>query len=388
MQFHLNEEQSLLQESLRRFLDNEYGFEYRQSIRRTSPQGLRQNWRVFAENGWLAVALPESVGGFGGSIVETLIIAHEFGRVLVIEPYIGCAVLGAQTLLASGDKGKIETFLPEVAQGRLRIALAYDEPGLRGLPGPAEMKAKSTVNGYLLNGKKLLVIGAVDADKFIVSTRLEDSGRTGLFLVDADTPDLERIDLPLHDGTVAQELVFKDVHISQTAMIGNPDIGLQILRSGYNQGVLAICASMIGAMERAIEITSEYLRTRQQFGQPISSFQVLQHRMADMATEMELARSMLFSAMAAVSSGNTAHADQSVSFAKSLIGRSAKFVCGQAIQLHGGIGMTEEYVIGHYFKYAMVANALLGSSSRHDEACAAQLEHQCLEDCLDQEQVR
>lgn len=378
MQFQLNPEQQLLQDSLRRFLENEYGFDYRRALSKESPQGLAQNWQTFAENGWLAASLQESLGGFGGSIVETSIIAHEFGRALVIEPYIGCAVLGTHTLLAAGSDAQIQRIMPDIAEGKVRIALAYSELSSRGMPWPIDTVAEPAGNGYVLSGQKSLVIGASSADKFLVSARLAQTDHVGLFLVDANDSSISRTDLPLHDGSLAQALSLNGLKVRAADLLGDPKNGLNALRQGLNNGILAICASMIGAMERSIEITAEYLKTRQQFGTPIGSFQVLQHRMADMATEMELARSMLFAAMAAVLSDHADQRDQTVSYAKSLIGRSAKFVCGQAIQLHGGIGMTEEYTVGHYFKYVMVANALLGSSSRHDEACALQLTQACL----------
>lgn len=376
MDFNLSSEQQLLRDSVRRFVGQEYGFEARAALVRAREGGSARNWRTFADNGWLAAALPVAFGGLGGSLIDTALIAQELGRGLVIEPYLGCAVLAAQTLVAGGTTAQKERLLPALADGSRRVALAYSEPESRGMPQPVATRAERNASGYVLRGRKSLVLGGVGADMFIVSASLAAEKGAGqavtLLLVEGDRPGLARRALPLHDGTWVEELTLEGVQVGEEAVLGAPGSGLPPLRAGLAHATLALCAELIGGMERAIELTAEYLKTRQQFGVPIGSFQALQHRIADMAAAMELARSMLFAALASVENDDDAR-QATLSAAKSLIGREARAVCGQAIQLHGGIGMTEEYVVGHYFKRAVVADLLLGSSERHEAACAAEL---------------
>ncbi|CAG2151478.1 Acryloyl-CoA reductase (NADH) [Cupriavidus yeoncheonensis] len=374
MDFDLTSEQQLLQDSVRRFIDKVYTFEARGALLKAGRSGSDGNWSLFAENGWLMAALPEAHGGLGGTLVDTAIIAQEFGRGLVVEPYLGCAVLAAQTLVAGGTDAQKAKLLPLLAVGSLRIALAYSEPASRGLAEPVSLRAGRDGDRYVLSGRKSLVLGAVGAHVFIVSAQVPDAPGITLLLVDAETPGLTRRALPLHDGSWVEELTFDGASVAADAVLGEPGQGLAALQAGLASGTVALCAELIGAMEKTIEMTAEYLKTRQQFGVTIGSFQALQHRMADMAAEMEVARSMLHAAMASMANDDAGTRQQVLSAAKMLIGRAAKFVCGQGIQLHGGIGMTEEFAVGHYYKRAVVADLLLGSSDSHEAACAAVLQ--------------
>jgi alkylation response protein AidB-like acyl-CoA dehydrogenase len=376
MEFTLNPEQQLLQDSVRRYIDKAYTFEARTALVKSSPGGSTQNWNAFADNGWLAAALPEAFGGLGGSLLGSAIIAQEFGRGLVVEPYLGCAVLAAQTFVAGATDAQKQWLLPALAAGTRRLALAYSEPHSRGMPIPVTLRAERSARGYVLHGRKSLVLGGHDADAFIVSARVADAPPDAitLLLVDAQSAGLTRHRLPLHDGTAAAEIVFDGVQVDARGVLGEIGGGLAPLRTGLAHATAVLCAELVGAMERAIEMTAEHLRTRQQFGVPIGSFQALQHRLADMTAEMELARSMLLAALASVANDAPALRERTISAAKLLVGRAAKFVCGQAIQLHGGIGMTEEYAVGHFFKRAVVADLLLGSSERHEAANAAALQ--------------
>ncbi|MDM0117688.1 acyl-CoA dehydrogenase family protein [Variovorax sp. J22R133] len=371
MDFKLNPEQQLLKDSVRRFIDKAYGFEARAALVKAGQGGSAAHWQTFADNGWLAAALPEAFGGLGGSLVDTAIIAQEFGRGLVIEPWLGCAVLAAQTLVAGGTPAQNDRLLPLLADGSRRIALAYSEAASRGMPTPVSLRAEPKPGGYVLHGRKSLVLGGHQADEFIVSAVVPGSAGITLLLVDAKAPGLQCQDLPLHDGSHAAELVFDGVEVAADAVLGKPDNGLPPLQAGIAHAIVALCAEQVGAMEKAIEVTADYLKARKQFGVPIGSFQALQHRLADMAAEMELARSMLFAALAAMHNQQGPHLQKTLAAAKAFTGRAAKSVCGQAIQLHGGIGMTEEYLVGHYFKRAVVADLLLGSADRHEAACAA-----------------
>ena len=378
MNFKLNAEQQLLQDSVRRFIDREYGFEARASLIKARSKSNAAHWQTIAENGWLAAALPESCGGLGGTVIETVLIAGELGRGLVLEPWLGCAVLASQTLLAAGTVSQRERWLPYVSDGSRKFALAYSEAQSRGLPESVELRAQTVSNGYALTGGKTLVPGGADAGSFIVSARTPDADGITLFLVDADAPGLTRHVLPLHDGSFAADLTFEHVQVTRDAVLGVPGHGLTALRHGLAHATAALCAELIGGMERAIELTADYLKVRKQFGVPIGSFQALQHRMADMAAEKEIARSMLYALIASIENDDEQARLRTVSQAKALIGRAARFVCAQAIQLHGGMGMTEECQVGHYYKRAVVAEVLFGNSDAHDALCAAQLQNDLL----------
>ncbi|HEX7935264.1 MAG TPA: acyl-CoA dehydrogenase family protein [Paraburkholderia sp.] len=376
MDFTLNPEQQQLQDSVRRYVDKAYNFETRAAHIEASRAGLdtvADTWGLFAEYGWLMAAVPENYGGLGGSLIDTTLIAQELGRGLVLEPYIGCAVLAAQTLVAGGTVAQKQRLLPQLADGSQRIALAYSEPASRGMPELAAMRAEKDAEGYVLQGRKSLVLGAVGADAFIVSARVEGEADITLLLVEAERKGLAREALPLHDGTWVEDLTFDAVRVPAENRLEG---GLAALRTGLAHGIVALCADLVGAMEKTLALTAEYLKTRQQFGVAIGSFQALQHRMAEMAAEMEIARSMLHAALAAMEHDDEAARERTLSAAKALVCRAAKYVCGQGVQLHGGIGMTEEYAVGHYFKHAIVADLLLGSIDRHEAACAAALQVQ------------
>ncbi|WP_449433454.1 acyl-CoA dehydrogenase family protein [Pseudomonas putida] len=374
MDFDLTSEQQLLQDSVRRYVDKAYSFESRTALLSAGKNGSADNWGIFAENGWLMAALPEEHGGLEGSVLETAIIAQQLGRALVLEPYLGCAVLAAQTLAACDNRAQKARWLPQLAEGTGRIALAYSEPGSRGMPETVTLRAERSGDGFTLHGVKSLVLGANAAQAFIVSARIAGSEGISLLLVNADSAGLKRQALPLHDGTWVEELSFDCVEVGADALLSGVGQGLAALREGLAHGIVTLCAGLVGGMEKTIEVTADYLKVRQQFGVAIGSFQALQHRMADMAAEMEVARSMLHAALSAVINDPPAIRDKTLSSAKMLIGRAAKMVCGNGIQLHGGIGMTEEYLVGHYFKHAVVADLLLGSSDSHEAACAAALQ--------------
>ncbi|MEG0858189.1 MAG: acyl-CoA dehydrogenase family protein [Pseudomonas sp.] len=374
MDFEFTSEQQLLQDSLRRYVDKAYSFEARTALLNAGKNGSADNWGVFADNGWLMAALPEAYGGLGGSLLDTVIIAQELGRGLVLEPFLGCGVLAAQTLLAAASEGQKARLLPQLAEGSYRVALAYSEAGSRGMPEPVTLQAERNGDGFRLTGHKSLVLGAPGAQAFIVSAQIPDTPGISLLLVDADSPGLKAQTLPLHDGTWVQDLYFDGVEVGAEALLGEAGGGLAGLRQGLAHGIVALCAELIGGMEKTLEVTADYLKVRQQFGVPIGSFQVLQHRLADMAAELELARSSLHVALASMANDDPVTRDKTVSGSKMLICRAARFVCGQGIQLHGGIGMTEEYLVGHYYKRAVVAEVLLGSSDSHEAAYAAALQ--------------
>ncbi|WP_322045008.1 acyl-CoA dehydrogenase family protein [Paraburkholderia sp. J67] len=381
MNFTLLAEQQMLQDSVRRFVTKACGFEARAAQIKQGQHACARNWAAFADNGWLAAALPEAYGGLGGSVLDNVLIGFELGRGLVIDPFAGQAVLAAQTLAASATDAQKETLLPHLADGTLRIALAYSEPEARGNPAVVRTRATPQAGGYALRGHKTLVLGAPGAQRLLVSACVDGVGNApgsiALFLVDPGSARLTQRALPLHDGSWAADITLDGVQVGADARIGYGGDSLPALRQGLAHAIAVQCAELVGAMEAAIDITSDYLKVRKQFGVPIGSFQALQHRMADMAAEMELARSMLFALLAAFEArdaGDAAALQLSASAAKAFVCRAAKKVCGEAIQLHGGIGMTEECVIGHYFKRAIVADLVFGSSDQHETVCADALQ--------------
>lgn len=372
MQFELNPEQQLLSNSVGRFVEKEYSFESRARRLAGNEVSLRETWRTFAENGWLAAALPERYGGLGGSVIDTAIISLQFGRGLVLEPYLGCAVLAAQALAAAGSELQRGNWLPSLSDGSCRIALAYAE-GSHGLAVPVTTVADRVQAGYRLKGRKTLVLGAPGADAYLVSARADAprSGELNLFLVTANAAGLEIAPVRLHDGRLAAELTLEN---TEGELVGAEGAGLAALQQGLAHGIVALCAELVGSMERVIEITADYLRNRKQFDVPLASFQALQHRMADMAAELELARSMLFAALASFQNDQPGRRQNVLGAAKAFISSAALRVCGQGIQLHGAIGMTEEYSVGHYFKHAVVGILLLGANTIHEAAFATALQ--------------
>ena len=377
MQFNLDAEQQLLCDSVARFVDNDYYFAQR-SVPTSAGEGDNSdaNWRTFAENGWLAACVPEAHGGVGGSVIETAIVSEQFGRGLIVEPYLGCAVLATQVLLAAATDAPSTAWLPSLCDGSRRLALAYSESASRGMPHYVATRAERDGTGYRLHGHKTLVLGAPGADGYIVSARTSGEARDAdgisLFVVIAGDERLKVAPVTLHDGRAAAEVTLDGVRVAHPT--GEINRGWPALQEGLSHAMLALGAELVGAMERTIEVTADYLRSRKQFGVPIATFQSLQHRMADMAAELELARSMLFAALASYQNDDVATRLEVLSGAKALITTAARNVCGQGIQLHGGIGLTEEYVVGHFFKRAVVADTLFGSSALHEAASAQALQ--------------
>jgi len=366
MNFELDEDQQMLRDSVRRYLEKAYGFEQRREI--AARGGLdREQWTQFAEMGWLAVGLPESVGGYGG-FNESALVLEEFGRALVLEPYLSCAVHAGQLLLNSGA-GDVEALLAPLISGEQLYGVAHTEPQARGRPLWVQTRATRSAQGYVLDGTKTLVPGGDAADRFLVSARVsgdaEDTQGIALFLVDRDTPGLGLRPYALVDGSRAADLSFDGMTVPVDALLGSESGAGEVLEQAGALATIGCCAQMLGAIDVALWITRDYLNTRKQFGVAIGSFQALQHRMADMYIALEQARSMVYRGLAAAESGDRAALLAAASSSKAQLGRSAQFVGAQSIQLHGGIGVTEEYSIGHYFKHLLVLESLQGSSAYH-----------------------
>jgi len=363
MDFNLTDEQQMLRESAARYVREQYGFEARRKL--VAQDGWsREHWAQYAEMGWLALSIPEAFGGLGCSFVETALVAEEFGRAMTLEPFVGCAVLAAR-LVERGDgpgfASRRESLLAGIADGSEIVLLAHSEPSSRFELDGVECRARAGGKGWLIDGVKMMVPGAPGATNFIVSARIEGQG-IALFLVPREAARLETY--PLIDGTRAADLQLREVTVGPDAMLATPETAVALLEEAMDRAALAQAAEALGCMEAVLELTSDYLKTRQQFGQPIGKFQALQHRMSEMFVEVQEMRSILYRGMAHLE-GAPAQRRRAVSAAKVMLGSAGRFVGGQGIQLHGGIGVTDEYQVGHYYKRLLALEKTYGDSDWH-----------------------
>jgi pimeloyl-CoA dehydrogenase small subunit len=362
MDFDLTDEQRLLADSVNRFVADRYGdFEKRQAYR-TEPRGYADaNWSAMAEMGLLALPLDEEQGGFGGGPVETMIVMEAFGRGLVVEPYLATVVLGLGLLRRAGGDAAL---LEQVASGAATLALAHQERQARHDLHDIATTARRSGDGWVLDGAKGVVLHGDSATHILVSARIaggrRDRAGIGLFLLDPTAPGVTRRGYATQDGLRAAEVVLEAAPATLLAEDALPLIELVV-----DEAIAALCAEAVGAMETLRDLTVDYLKTRQQFGQPIGNFQVLQHRAADMLVATEQARSMTMYAAMMVQHADAAARATALSAAKALVGRLADQLGKDAVQLHGGIAMTEEYKAGHYFKRLAMLGVLLGDVDHH-----------------------
>jgi len=369
MDFDLSEEQSLLKGSVERLLADRYDFDNRKRYMAT-PEGFsREVWAQYAELGLLAVPFEERHGGIGGGPVETMILMEAFGGALVLEPYLASVVLAGGLVQHGSNEELKDSLLPQVADGSLRLAFAHQERQARYDLADVTVTAERDGDGWTLNGDKSLVLHGDTADKFVVSARTAGARRDrdgiGLFLVDANAPGLSRRGYATQDGLRAAEVTLAGVKVTAADVICAPDVGLPLVERVVDTAVAALCAEAVGAMAALHAETVEYLKTRKQFGVPIGNFQVLQHRAADMFVAVEQARSMAMFATMMVQEEDAAERRKAMSAAKVQIGRSARFIGQQAVQLHGGVGMTMELKVGHYFKRLTMIDVLFGDADHH-----------------------
>jgi pimeloyl-CoA dehydrogenase small subunit len=366
MDFDLNDDQTLLKESVSKMLSQRYGdFEKRKAYQKL-PDGFdRAVWAEYAESGILSLPFSEAHGGFGGGPVETMIVMEQMGAALALEPYLPCVVLCGAILKHGGGGALIE----KIAAGEAIVALAQIERGSRYDLNDVSLAARKDGEDFILEGDKSVVLGGGAADYFIVSARTSGNRRDvdgiTLFLVDAKSPGVSRRAYPTQDGSQAAEISFASVRVPAGAAIGEIGKGLPLLERGVDEAIAGLCAEAVGAMDALVKMTVEYLKTRKQFGVPIGSFQVLQHRSVDMLVQLEQARSMAIYAALSAADDNAIERGQAIAAAKVQVGRSAKFIGQTATQLHGGIGMTMEYKGGHYFKRLTMIEQAFGDSDFH-----------------------
>lgn len=368
MDFSFNEVQQLFRDSVDRFVAEHYDFETRQRIVAADSGYLPEHWQQFAELGWLAVPFPEGYGGLDGTPLETMIIMESFGRGLVASPYLSSVVVAGHILNRAATKRQKQALLPTLIDGSLRLTFAFAEPTSRFDLADVSTAATKDGGGYRLNGHKCVVHYANTADKVLVSARTAGSQRdpmgVSLFLVDMGAAGLSARHYPTIDGQRAADITFHDVRVDADDLIGDRDHALTLIDEACDHGIAAICAEAVGAMSALYDMTLEYIKTRQQFGKTLGSFQALQHRMVDVFMACELSRSMVYATTCKLTE-STAERQRTASAAKVQIGKAGRLVGQEAIQLHGGMGMTDELPIGHYFKRLTVINTTFGNISYH-----------------------
>ena len=375
MNFDLTDEQRLLGESVSRFVADRYDFHSRERIMREPDGFSRAIWSAMAELGLLALPFSEQDGGFGAGGVETMLVMEAFGRGLVIEPYLSTVVLCGTALKLAATQAQKATRVDGIIGGRHLMALAHNEPhGPHHALARLRTAATPTGDGWVLNGAKTAVLHGGAADEFIVSAG-SGPGNAGaekctLFLVGKDAPGLIVRSRPSYDGQRVAALTLDGVAVGPNEVLGAPGGGAGILRTVFETANAALAAEATGIMADTLDTTVDYLKTRKQFGVPIGTFQALQHRCVDMLIQVELSRSMALLAAVSLASADAAERARNVAAAKVQIGRAGKFVGQQAVQLHGAIGITAEYKIGHSFKRLTAIDTLFGDADHHLDALA------------------
>jgi pimeloyl-CoA dehydrogenase small subunit len=364
MDFELSDEQRLLQDSITRLLGDRYAFEQRKNYVK-APEGFSAAlWAQYAELGLLGLPFAEEYGGFGGGAQEIMLVMQAFGRVLILEPYLATVVLCGTALRLAGSDAQKAEILPAIAEGRMKLALAHSERQARYDLTDVVTTAKRSGGGWVLDGAKSVVVHGDAADKLVFSARTSgdryDADGITLFLVDTAAPGLARRGYATRDEQRAADVALSNVAVADADVLGEVGQGFPTVQRIVEAGIAATAAEAVGAMEAMHGMTLEYSKTREQFGKPIGSYQVVQHRLADMFMAMEQGRSMAMLATMMVEQSDSAERARKIAMAKVGVGQAGRYVSQSAIQMHGGIGMTEEYAVGHYFRRCMVIERLFG----------------------------
>ncbi|MDH4609130.1 acyl-CoA dehydrogenase [Pseudomonas sp. BN102] len=374
MDFTLNEEQQMLQDTVARLARDSYGFEQRERFYRSDAGFSPEFWQQLGELGICAVPLAEEHGGLGGGGVDTLLVMTELGRNLCLEPYLHSQVLGAGLLQQLGSDAQRAELLPRVAAGELQLAVALEEHQSHYQLHDVQTRAEPCVGGWRLTGAKCVVVGGDSAGLILVSARTSGAARDeagiSLFLVDPAASGMKRRSYPCIDGPRACELHLEGVVVGEDSLLGESGKALPALRYQQGRAIAAQCAEALGSMQESFRLTLDYLKTRRQFGAPIGKFQVLQHRMADMRGELEMAASMAILAACVADDPDSEERSRRLAAAKFIVTRAARFIAEQAVQLHGGIGMTWEYSLSHHAKRLVMLSHQLGDDDHHLQAYA------------------
>lgn len=369
MDFRLTQEQQMLQETAARLVGDHYGFEQREAYRKESNGFSQAFWAQLAELGLCAVPFDEAYGGFGGRGMETHLIATELGRGLCLEPYLHSVIFAGGLIAQLGDEAQRSELLPRVAGGELQLAVALEEPQSHYQLHDVQTRAVASAGGWSLQGVKTAVFGGQSAGLLVVSARTaggeRDEQGISLFLVDPASAGVRRRDYPTMDGRKACELYLDHVVVPASAMLGGQGAAFPALRYQQGRAIAAQCAEAVGSMEAACELTLEYLKTRKQFGVAIGKFQALQHRMVDMRIELDQASAMALLAACVADEPDSIERSRTLAAAKYVVSRAGRFIADQGIQLHGGIGLTWEYVLSHHAKHLLMVARQFGDDDHH-----------------------
>ncbi len=368
LNFDLSPEQILMKEAAERYLRDAYSFDARRRILATDEGVSREVWRRMGAFGWLGLPLSEAAGGLGGSPVDIMVLAEQMGRALVVEPWFASVLLAGRLVDRLGTAEQRERVLAPVIAGEEFLGFAHLEADARFALARVATTARRHGSGWVLDGAKTFSLAAPLAEWLVVSARTagasEDADGISLFLVRCDAPGVSVRPYRSVDGHGAADLVFASAPVLDDALLGDAGAAFPALDAVIDAATAALCAEAVGAMERANEITLEYLKTREQFGQKIGKFQALQHRMVDLFMEAELSRSIMIAATIKVEEG-AADAQAMIAAAKVHIGKAGKLVGTQGVQLHGGMGMTQEYPIGHYYRRLLAIETMFGNTAFH-----------------------
>ncbi len=369
MDFALSDEQRLLRDSVERLFADHYAFDARKRYGQEPGGWSRAMWKHYAELGLLGLPFDEKYGGSAGGPVEIMIVMENLGRALALEPYLATVVLAGGLLRLGGSDTMCVDLVPRIASGDLILAFAHAERQACYDLADVTVGARRDGSGFVIDGAKSLVLYGDSAGKFIVSARLaggqRDRDGIGLFLVDAESKGVSTRGYSTVDGMRAAELSLASVRVGTDAAIGEPGAAFPLIERAVDLSIAALAAEAVGAMAAMHELTVDYMKTRKQFGVAIGSFQALQHRAADMLIMLEQARSMAMLATMMAAEDDVRERRQAISAAKVQIGRSGRFIGQQAIQIHGGVGMTMEYSVGHYFKRVSMIDTLFGDADYH-----------------------
>lgn len=370
MNFNLSEEQQMLKDSIVKFVRDNYELPKRLAQQKKGIGYSEQHWQTFAELGWLGMPFPEEFGGLNGTAIDTMVMMEEFGKGLILEPFFATVVLAGTALKLGGTQAQKEKIIPEIIQGSVKATVAYAELQARHNLADVATTATKQGNDFIINGQKSMVQNAETANYIIVSARTSgaraEQHGISLFLVPATAEGVSRKNLQTVDGLRASEITFNNVKVSASDLMGELDQGYAILEQVALYGLLALGAEAVGAMENLYKDTVDYTKQRIQFDHPLSEFQTVKHRLAEMFTETEQTRSMLYRATMEMDNGAD-DAVLDVHGLKYLVGKNGRFIGQSAVQLHGGMGQTEELRIGHYFIRLTVIDSQFGDTDFHLE---------------------
>lgn len=370
MNFEFSEERVMLRDSVARLVQDDYDFEARRAAVAAEEGFSRDNWQTFADLGWLSIPFAEEYGGFGGDAVDTMVIMEQLGKGLVVEPYLATVLLFGGLIQEAGNAGQKDAWLSRIIGGEVQGAFAFVEKQSRYELADIATRAERQGDAYVINGEKTVVFNGAVADTLVVAARTSgdqfSEDGISLFLVDAQAEGVERSDYRMMDGQRVANIRFDNVSVDSGALLGAEGAAFTAMRPVVDRAILAVCAEALGVMEKLNATTVEYARTRQQFGVPIGSFQALQHRMVDTFMAYEQTRSLLYRCVCSVVEGSD-EARRNLHALKVMVGKAGKLIGGEAIQLHGGMGITDELDVGHYAKRLLMINALFGNADYHQQ---------------------